>query len=324
MRLQLTALFFAAAGFPAAAEAPALQWPVDCTLGDTCFIEDYVDHDPNQPARRDFTCGFNTRDGHKGTDITLPSFEAMEKGVMIRAVADGQVLRTRDSMPDDRMMQGVTDSNACGNAVIIDHGDGWQSLYCHMRLGSVLVTPGSKITSGQALGLIGLSGQTNHPHLHLTLLHNGEVIDPFAPNGAKTCQSTDSGTDLTPPDALWAEPVPYFRTALLTSGFSDHIPSLDALGKARLDQADATRPLVLYAHMGHAQPGDVLSFRATGPQGEIFAHQMTLEAPKISQMQAFGRKAPANGWPKGAYQGDLTLTRDGTLIAHRFAHVTVN
>lgn len=41
-------------------------------------------------------------------------------------------------------------------------------------------------------------------------------------------------------------------------------------------------------------------------------------------MQAFGRKAPRGGWPTGEYLGQATLTRDGTIIAHRFAHMTVD
>jgi murein DD-endopeptidase MepM/ murein hydrolase activator NlpD len=322
MRTVLLTLFLAAAGLPAAANPPQLNWPVDCVLGETCFIEDYMDHNPAAQARHDFTCGLNTRDAHRGTDIAIPSFDTMERGVAVRAAAAGTVLRIRDSMPDDITMTGVTDSNACGNAVILDHGDGWQTLYCHLQLGSVMVRPGRDIPAGQILGLIGLSGQTNHPHLHFSVLHNGKDVDPFAPSGAQTCPPQEE-TNLSKTDTLWADTPPYYRTALLTSGFADHIPALDSLAAARLETTQSNRPLVLYAHMGHAQPGDRLSFQATGPNGNVFSHEMLLENPKRSQMQAFGRRAPKEGWPKGAYQGDVTLTRDGILIAHRFAHVTM-
>jgi murein DD-endopeptidase MepM/ murein hydrolase activator NlpD len=120
--LLLLLLLFGA--LPARGHDLQLALPLDCEIGRDCFIEDYVDHDPAPGRQRDFACGFNARDGHRGTDFALISFAAMERGVTVRAAAAGRVLRIRDAMPDDRLMRGVTEANACGNAVLIDHGDG--------------------------------------------------------------------------------------------------------------------------------------------------------------------------------------------------------
>ena len=56
MKAALTALFMAPAIMaPAAAGAFDLALPVDCRLGETCFIQHYPDHDPG-PAAQDFAC----------------------------------------------------------------------------------------------------------------------------------------------------------------------------------------------------------------------------------------------------------------------------
>ena len=78
---------------------PHLALPLDCTLGESCFIQNYVDDDPG-PGAADFTCGALTYDGHKGTDFALTSIAAMEAGVTVRAAAPGVVRGVRDGMPD--------------------------------------------------------------------------------------------------------------------------------------------------------------------------------------------------------------------------------
>src|SRR3546814_12280892 len=52
-----------------------------------------------------------------------------------------------------------------GNAVVLDHGNGWRSYYGHMRRGSIAVKKGDRVQTGQALGLVGMSGLTEFPHL---------------------------------------------------------------------------------------------------------------------------------------------------------------
>lgn len=302
----------------AGAEDLRLALPLDCVLGQSCFIEDYVDNDPAKGAQKDFACGINSRDGHRGTDFALLDFAAIAEGVAVRAAAAGLVLRTRDEMPDDRLMRGVTDANACGNAVLIDHGQGWQTLYCHLRLGSVSVAPGDRVQAGDALGLVGLSGQTNHPHVHLTVLRDGQTVDPFRPAATGTCGA--------PAETLWIDPPAYTPTGLITAGFSDGVPTLDAVndGSARRDGLSPGQPLVVYAHAGYPQPGDVLTLSAEGPAGtEVFRREIVFENDQISQMRAFGKKAPAKGWPSGEYLGEALLTRGGVVIAHRFTHVIV-
>ncbi|MEM9551876.1 MAG: M23 family metallopeptidase [Pseudomonadota bacterium] len=313
------ALFALALMQPTSGQAQDLRLtlPVDCEMGATCFIEDYVDQDPAEGQQRDFACGINSRDGHKGTDIAILSFDALEAGVDVLAAAPGVVLRLRDEMPDDRLMRGVTSENACGNGLIIRHDDGWQTQYCHLKLGSISVARGERVEAGDVIGEIGLSGQTNHPHLHFNVFRDGDLVDPFRPHAFGSCGPVGA--------SLWTDPPTYHNTGLVTAGFSDRVPSLDEVtsGAARIGEGRSGAPLVVYAHAGYAQPGDVLRLTATGPEGDVFARDIVLEDPKVSQMQAFGRRAPEGGWPVGEYLGEAWLIRDGTVMAHRFTHLTV-
>ncbi len=300
---------------PAAAQAPRLDWPVDCDLGQTCYVEDYLDRDPSE-ARRDYACGLNTRDAHGGTDIALDSFEAMTRGVAVYAAAAGTVMGVRDGVAD-LGDPSADPARACGNGVRIDHGDGWHTQYCHLKKGSVAVSPGETVSAGTQLGEVGLSGQTNHPHLHLSLEKDGSDVDPFAPDAALACDIRQEG--------LWTVSVPYYDTGFYTASFSDGIPAYDDVqsGAARRELLSPSDPLVLYGFFYLAQPGDVLEFSAKGPEGALFEADVPLEAPKKSQMQAYGRRAPAGGWPRGDYDGTVRLMRGKTLIGLRHAHVTV-
>jgi len=63
-----------------------------------------------------------------------------------------------------------------GNAVIIDHGMGIQSLYGH--LSSIGVQPGATVEKGQEIGKSGMTGMAGGDHLHFTMLVNGQMVTP--------------------------------------------------------------------------------------------------------------------------------------------------
>lgn len=314
------ALFATILAQAAHAGPPELVLPLDCTLGETCYIEDYVDADPG-PGQSDYTCGLKSRDGHRGTDIVLRDFAAMERGVKVLAAAPGRVAAIRDGMTDVAVSAETTDTiegRECGNGVRVDHGDGWQTLYCHMRQGSISVREGDHVASGAPLGLVGLSGLTNIPHVHLSVLKDGEIVDPFAPEDTHDCAAPDG-------DTLWADPPAYHRAGLFTAGFSDGVPEFEAVksGAARATDITSNAPLVLYGHVFHAKPGDVLEFSATGPDGAVLTHSALLRDPQKQLFRAFGRNAPESGWPPGDYRGYVRLMRGQMLVAWRHADTTV-
>jgi murein DD-endopeptidase MepM/ murein hydrolase activator NlpD len=63
-----------------------------------------------------------------------------------------------------------------GNAVILDHGMGLQSLYAH--LSSIDVAPGAMVNKDQTLGRSGITGMAGGDHLHFTMLVHGRMVNP--------------------------------------------------------------------------------------------------------------------------------------------------
>ena len=302
---------------PVVADVPFLGMPIDCVLGETCVIENYPDTDPTDAAS-DYRCGVKSSDGHSGTDFALVDFKQMDTGVRVIAAADGRVQAIRNTRPDQPYVPG-TDLNGqeCGNAVRIDHGNGYQSVYCHMKLGSVRVTPGQRVLKGQVLGEVGLSGLTNYPHLHLTITQGAHVIDPFAPTATNACSETL--------ETLWLETPTYSDAGLFTVGISDAVPELDAVqsGAARRETLSPRDPMVLYAHAFHGNRLDRIEMTLAGPDGVVFEHTARLDEDRPQAMRAYGKRAPSTGWDKGAYRGYARLMRGDTILAVRHADVTV-
>ncbi|KIC35571.1 M23 family metallopeptidase [Leisingera sp. ANG-M7] len=309
----MTSLSLAA---PAAAGDLVLQFPLDCTLGEDCRIQQFVDRDPGKGAT-DFTCGTLSYDGHKGTDIALPYLSDMQAGVQVRAAADGVVLGTRNTMADQYATADNADSidgKECGNGVVLRHGGGWETQYCHMKRGSVLVENGQKVKAGDVLGEVGLSGKTQFPHLHLSVRKDGAVVDPFSPGALDTCGSPAAQT-------LWADPLPYQPGGLIGAGFSTAVPEFDAIQAGTANQAPlaADAPaLVFWAYAYGSQAGDRLELNVTGPGGELVSHSEALERTQAQLFRAAGRRLRGGQWPAGSYTGVARLLRDGQEIA-RFA-----
>lgn len=308
----LTLMTFA---LPASAEVFLLAQPIDCTLGQDCFIQQYMDHDPG-PDAADFACNGLSYDTHTGTDFALPSLAAMQAGVAVLAAAPGTVAALRDGMPDTGLTPDTAaqiDGRDCGNGVVIQHQGGWQTQYCHLMLGSVTVRQGQQVATGDRLGLVGLSGNTEFPHVHLTVRRDGNPVDPFDPDGQITCGAPDPAT-------LWSVPVAYDPGALLNAGFATAVPDYASIkaGTAAASAIARDAPaLVAWGYAFGGRAGDVLRITIAGPGGTVTDHRDTLERDQAQFFRAAGRRTPAGGWPAGTYTGDITLLREDRTISTR-------
>lgn len=280
-----------------------LQQPVDCILGDTCYIQNFFDHDPG-PERTDFTCGSLSYDGHDGTDFAVATRARMEAGVPVLAAAPGTVTAVRDGMAD---FAPSSPDQGCGNAVLVDHGQGWQTAYCHMMQGSVLVAKGDSVKAGTALGLVGQSGEAAFPHLHFSVRRNGQTIDPFSP-GDMACRAQT--------DDLWAQDLLVEPGGLLDVGISTAVPGFDAI-KAGLPSPDLPTDapaLVIWTYLFGPQAGDTIHFTLTWPDGEVWGDQASVEKTQALAFRAYGWKRGNTDWPPGRYQATAILVRDGKEI----------
>jgi murein DD-endopeptidase MepM/ murein hydrolase activator NlpD len=94
---------------------------------------------------------------HKGMDITANS------GTPISAPMGGVITATGDYYFN-------------GNTVIVDHGQGFISLYCH--LSEIDVEPGQAVAAGALLGKVGTTGRVTGAHLHFATYLNGTAVNP--------------------------------------------------------------------------------------------------------------------------------------------------
>ena len=96
-------------------------------------------------------------------------------GAPIRSVADGRVVATRDTEPEQtpgRFPNGMALNDFGGNYVVVDIGGGRYAYYAHLQKGQkgVLVEPGEQVEEGQVIGRLGNTGNTDAPHLHFMLI----------------------------------------------------------------------------------------------------------------------------------------------------------
>lgn len=99
---------------------------------------------------------------HNGYDIAAP------RGTTIAAPADGRV-----SYADENGLNGKA---SYGQVIVLDHGEGYTTLYAHMD--GFTVMEGDRVTAGDPIGFVGSSGVTTGPHLHVEVRRDGEPVDP--------------------------------------------------------------------------------------------------------------------------------------------------
>jgi len=320
------ALAAAGLGLAAAAPgAPRLGVPIACEFGRNCEIQHYVDRDPG-PGVLDYRCAHRTYEGHNGVDFRIPDMKAEAAGVDVLAAASGRVARLRDGVADISIRAPGAPSvkgTECGNGVVIEHGDGWETQYCHLARGSLRVKPGDAVSAGQPIGRVGLSGDTEFPHMHFTVRHAGQVVDPFAP-GPVSAGACPAQPSLWTPDA--ARRLAYKAGAVLNIGLAGAPVTAESIESGQIAPPSAAAPvLAAYGRVIEPQQGDEIEVVLSGPGGATLASQRLppLERDKAQYFQMVGRKRPAAGWPKGNYTASMRLWRAGKVAVERRATATL-
>lgn len=300
---------------------PELLLPVDCKLGQSCFIQQYVDADLG-PGIRDYHCGRRTSDRHDGIDFRLRSMVQQRAGVQVLAAADGTVAHIRDGMRDVSVAVAGKASVAdkeCGNAVQLRHGGDVRTVYCHMGRGSVLVKPGQRVRAGEPLGKVGMSGSAEFPHLHFVVWQGRKPVDPFAYGGdPRRC---NGGRSLWAPSTGLAQA--YRAGEVINAGFAAG-PVTVAMAQERGDHqqprpARSSPQLVAFIQAIGLEAGDVQLLTVKAPDGSVHIEDRDapLDADKAQWVMFAGRKLRAAAWPAGHYSARYQLLRGGRVVVDR-------
>lgn len=320
----LPLFFMVGLALPASA-APPLQWPAACTVGEECWVVNYVDHDSGDGVA-DYTCGGRSYDALQGTEIALRDRAAMKKGVDVYAAADGTVLRVRDEIADQQTTAKERDDlraahKGCGNGIVIDHGEGWQSVYCHLKQKSIKVNDQQKIKAGTKIAQIGQSGAAEFQQLYFGLFFEGQTVDPFS--GLQK-----EGGCGAPDHALWRDGPAYDPVSFYAGGIVNEVPDFDALkmeasGPTQL--AVTSDKLVFWAGLFGAMAGDEVRMEIRDPAGRLVAERtMTQDQTRARQFYYVGRQIKGQSLLPGDYTGTIHLTRtakDGMPLVRKMAKI---
>lgn len=307
-----------------------LTIPVACHINKDCFVQNYMDHAPEGQEPHDYSCGSLTNAGHGGTDIRVSHEGLLNQGggIGILAAAAGTVQRVFNEPPAhmqtpmELLMQGNDSRSPCGTGVVLKHPGNWQTLYCHMKPGSLLVKEGDAVEMGQLIGAMGMSGRTEFPHLHFGVLQYGKPIDPFV--------GYANGYDCTKPkrNPLWSaeawEIDAYKPSGILGGGFTAQEVTVANVWRGGMRDTvigtAALKELSFWGEVYGVRSGDVLRLLIMDEAGTVLMDkQRAYEDNAALVMDSIALDRPTKGWRPGFYYGYLVLThRDKPYLTQKW------
>lgn len=292
-----------------------LGLPIECEPYKDCWIVNYIDHDVTSRAE-DYKCGLLTYDGSSGTDFSVRDTNVMKQGVNVIASADGVVKALRDGQKD-RLLENdelhLVKGKECGNGVVLSHDDFWETQYCHLARGSITLKVGDKVSKGDTLGQVGLSGLTQFPHMELVVRHHGQNIDPFT-GKEKSARCGDIESSLW--DSGIQKKLEYRKSEITNIGIAPSGPEWSEIqeGRFHYESLPSTSPLfIVWAEVLGAEEGDELIFEVITPeQKKLMNPHIQIKKNQIQIFRYAGKKRKEETWQKGQYLFKATLKEKQT------------
>jgi murein DD-endopeptidase MepM/ murein hydrolase activator NlpD len=273
------------------AEQLRLSWPLDGVAEKDWVIANYVDLDPVSSRTRDYSGAVNeaavTYDGHTGLDIEVPSFREVDLGTPVLASADGVVEETY-AESYDRNMSCPKDEK--WNFVRLRHANGYQTIYAHLRKHSVFVAVGARVSAGTKLGLVGSSGCSVYPHVHL------EVIDCVG-------QPVDMMKEhmfVSPPQYARSAPTTLMETALIQPAITD-VKQIQDPGTGDTHEVALGFLFTVGATISHLHKGDRLTIEFITPSNSLADFRYSVEVDRE--------------YLRSTWWGDFKLGQAGSWLA---------
>lgn len=289
----------------------ALNWPMQFRAGVTEYdffsISAGVDHNSAYPNQLlDYNCGTRTYDtqsgyNHAGTDYFLwPfAFNKMDSSdVEIIAAAAGTIIYKSDGNYD----RSCSFNSNNWNAVYVQHSDGSVAWYGHMKNGSLTTKAvGQTVAQGEYLGVVGSSGNSTAPHLHLEIYDaTNNLIDPYA----GPCNNMNASS-------WWANQRPYIDAAINHIATNDAEPVFnpcpgDDIRNER-DYFVATDTIYLMLYYRFLSGGDVANYTIYRPDNSVWGSwSFTHTGPDYNAAWYYYWIVPGVGEQNGQWKYEVT------------------
>lgn len=282
-------------------------------------ISGFVDQNPAFPDQLlDYNCGARTYDlssgyNHAGTDFFTWPFtwhKVNDDDVEVVAGVAGVIIGRYDGNYDRNCGFGGGD----WNAVYLQHADGSIAWYGHMKNGSVTPkTLGQSVAQGEYLGIVGSSGNSTGPHLHLEVYDDvGNLVDPWT----GPCNGMN-------PDSWWDAQRPYFDSAINALRTHDTPPEWLACPtpaiKHESNNFEAGELAYFMTYYRDQLEGQVSQYQILRPGGAVWQHWSGALEGVVHYAASWWYWSwylPANaetGW------WTFRVTFQGQTVDHRFA-----
>lgn len=246
---------------------PTFGWPmVPNGIADPGYhgISNFVDQAIGSGIM-DYSCGARSYNGHQGTDFFLwpfPWLKMDNNQVRVVAGAPGTIVYRTDGNYD----RSCTVNNNLWNAIYVQHADGSIAWYGHLKNGSVTSkSVGAGVVQGEYLGVVGSSGSSTGPHLHMEVYDaSGNLIDPY--------QGSCNALNLS---SWWASQRPYYDSAvnrLMTGSAPAFFPSCP--GAETTNEKTAFRygqPAYFTAFYRDQLSSQTSQYRILRPNGTVYS-----------------------------------------------------
>ncbi|MES2847808.1 MAG: M23 family metallopeptidase [Bacteroidota bacterium] len=284
--------------------AQAFVWPIKQMLNynDPGFygISNYIDENTSFPNQvLDYNCGNRSYDqssgyNHLGTDIfTWPfCWDKMNNNkVQVVAAAPGTIIGKDDGNYDQNC---AFCSGSCNwNAVYVLHADGSVAWYGHLKAASLTTkNVGATVAEGEYLGIVGSSGNSTGPHLHLEVYTNTsytQLVDPWA----GPCNSLNGNT------SWWASQQNYYVPTLskVMTGSAAPQTSQCPNGEFTNQKINFASGQIIYlsSYYRDQLPGDGATHALYMPDGSLYLNwSATFDTYFSASYWWFSRTLPSN------------------------------
>ncbi len=208
----------------------------------------------------------------------------------------------------------------CGNSVVIEHNNGWSTIYCHLKKDSINVKVGDFAKEGGKIAEIGLSGKTNFPHLYFSVLHNKNYFDPFSGLELTDNSIKEKYEPLWSPTTL--ENLEYQKIIVSNIGVSDKKLSMEQVKNGNYEKTEILnniQSIYLHVYGFHFNKGDFIKISLTDPdQKKILTDSIKVTSDEMENLFNFEKKREGAAWKPGIYNAKISVISPALSLVYEY------